>query len=250
LVLGVALVVFWQGRQLIAQIPGQYAPVDIEYGARLYTAQCATCHSPSGEGVGGVNLRSGKFRNAVTDQDLKTVLTSGISGTGMPAFPFSNSELTAVVAYLRSMNVFDAAAIPLGEARHGQAIFERLGCLSCHRVNGKGSRVAPNLSEIGAVRPASALQRSLLDPSSAMLPINRPVRAVTLAGKVIEGRRLNEDTYSVQLIDGQEHLVSIFKSDLREYHISTTSTMPSYRDTLTSVDLADLMAYLVSLRGS
>jgi putative heme-binding domain-containing protein len=168
----------------------------------------------------------------------------------MPAFPFSNSELTAVVAYLRSMNVFDAAAIPLGEARHGQAIFERLGCLSCHRVNGKGSRVAPNLSEIGAVRPASALQRSLLDPSSAMLPINRPVRAVTLAGKVIEGRRLNEDTYSVQLIDGQEHLVSIFKSDLREYHISTTSTMPSYRDTLTSVDLADLMAYLVSLRGS
>ena len=36
-----------------------------------------------------------------------------------------------------------------------------------------------------------------------MMPINRPVRAVTRDGKVINGRRLNEDTYTVQLLDEQ-----------------------------------------------
>lgn len=50
--------------------PGDYAPADIAYGARVYDAQCATCHGPNGDGVGGVNLRSGMFRNGATDQDL------------------------------------------------------------------------------------------------------------------------------------------------------------------------------------
>ena len=48
-----------------------------------------------------------------------------------------------------------------------------------------------------------------------MLPINRPVRAVTQDGRTIRGRRLNEDTYTVQLIDEQERLVSLVKADLQ-----------------------------------
>ena len=42
-----------------------------------------------------------------------------------------------------------------------------------------------------------------------MLPINRPVRIVTRDGKTIRGRRLNEDTFTVQIIDEQERLLSI-----------------------------------------
>jgi putative heme-binding domain-containing protein len=196
-------------------------------------------------------LRGGKFRNVATDQDLRSLITTGIRGTGMPPFQFNNAELEGVVAYLRNMNSFDAGSVKPGDARRGQVLFEGAGgCLNCHRVNGKGSRVAPNLSNIGAVRPAGALQRSLVDPSSAMLPINRPVRAVTRDGKVISGRRLNEDTYSVQVIDEQERLISLLKADLREYRISVTSPMPPYQDKLTSADLADIMAYLLSLKGS
>ena len=66
---------------------------------------------------------------------------------------------------------------------------------------------------------------------------------------MISGRRLNEDTYSVQLIDNQEHLLSLLKSDVREYTILKTSTMPSYKDRLTAQELADLVAYLVTLKG-
>src|SRR4029077_2970950 len=117
------------------------------------------------------------------------------------------------------------------------------------RVNGKGPRSAPDLSDVGALRSAGSLQRSVVDPSSQMMPINRPVRAVTKDGKVINGRRLNEDTYSVQLIDDQEHLLSLTKANLREYTVLTTSTMPSYKDKMSEQEMADLIAYLLMLKG-
>jgi hypothetical protein len=82
-----------------------------------------------------------------------------------------------------------------------------------------------------------------------MMPINRPVRVVKKDGTVINGRRLNEDTYSVQVIDDRERLHSIVKADVREYAISKTSPMPSYKGTLTADELADLLGYLVSLKG-
>jgi hypothetical protein len=83
-----------------------------------------------------------------------------------------------------------------------------------------------------------------------MQPINRPVRAVTRDGRVIAGRRLNEDLFTVQLITNEGKLVSLVKSELKEWTVSTTSTMPSYKDTLSSSELANLVGYLVSLRGA
>jgi hypothetical protein len=80
-----------------------------------------------------------------------------------------------------------------------------------------------------------------------MRPMNRPVRAVTRDGAVITGRRLNEDTYTVQVVTPEGRLVSLVKGDLREWSVSLASPMPSYKDTLSADDLADLLAYLVSL---
>jgi putative heme-binding domain-containing protein len=230
--------------------PGEYAPADIAYGARLYDAQCTTCHGANGDGVGGADLRSGKFRNAVTDQDLTRVITNGIQGTGMLAFKFDPSEIAGIVAYLRNMNSFDRGSVKPGDAGRGRMAFDgKGGCARCHRVGALGSRVAPDLSDIGATRSAGSLLRSLTDPTSQMMPINRPVRAVTRDGNVINGRRLNEDTYTVQLLDDQERLVSLTKGDLREYTILTASPMPAYNDRLTQDELADVVAYLLSLKG-
>ncbi len=229
---------------------GEYAPADIAYGSRLYDAQCTTCHGSTGDGVGGVDLRSGKFRSAVSDQDLIRVITTGVPGTGMQAFNFDASERAAIVAYLRNMNSFDPGSVKPGDASRGRLTFEGKGaCATCHRVGAQGSRVAPDLSDVGSVRSAGSLLRSLTDPSSQMMPINRPVRAVTRDGKVINGRRLNEDTYTVQLLDDQANLVSLTKTELREYTILTVSSMPSFKDRLTTDELADVVAYLLSLKG-
>ena len=82
-----------------------------------------------------------------------------------------------------------------------------------------------------------------------MLPLNRPLRAVTRGGEVITGRRLNEDTYTVQIFDERERLVSLDKADLRELTVLAASPMPSYAETLNEAELADLLAYLVTLKG-
>jgi len=233
-----------------AALPGVYGPADIAYGARLYDAQCTTCHGANGDGVGGVDLRSGKFRNGATDQDLVRVITTGIPGTGMQAFRLDAAEITGIIAFIRNMNAFDRGSVKVGDVSRGRTTFEgKGGCARCHRVGSLGSRVGPDLSEVGATRSAGSLFRSITDPTTQMMPINRPVRAVTKDGKVVNGRRLNEDTYTVQLIDDQERLLSLDKSELREYKISTTSPMPSFKGTLSADELGDVVAYLLSLKG-
>jgi putative heme-binding domain-containing protein len=230
--------------------PDDYVRADIEYGARLYAQHCFGCHGTTGDGVAGVDLRSGKFRNARTDPQLRTVIANGFPNTGMPEFKLDPAELTGIVAYIRNMNTFDAGSVKAGDAARGLVVFDGKGaCLSCHRVNNRGSRKAPDLSDIGVVRSAGSLERSLRDPNSQMIPINRPVRVVTRDGTVVNGRRLNEDTYTVQLSDEEGRLHSLVKSDLREYTISTKSTMPSYEKELTPAEIADVVSYLLSLKG-
>jgi len=109
--------------------------------------------------------------------------------------------------------------------------------------------VAPDLSNIGTFRTAATLQRALRDPDDALLPINRPVRAVTRMGTVVMGRRLNEDTHTVQLIDDRGRLVSLDKSNLREYSLGNDARMPSYENVFNDAERADLVAYLLSLKG-
>ena len=230
--------------------PEDYPRVDVEHGARVYAEHCDRCHGRDGNGVGGVDLRSGKFRNATTDNQLRTVITNGFPTAGMPEFKLDSADLTGLVAYLRNMNSIDRGSLRAGDAAHGKVIVETKGaCLTCHRVNGQGARKAPNLSDIGANRSPGSLERSLVDPSSQMWPINRPVHIVTKDGRVINGRRVNEDSYTVQISDEDGRLLSLTKADLREFTVSTKSTMPSYAKELTKEELADVVSFLLALKG-
>jgi quinoprotein glucose dehydrogenase len=135
------------------------------------------------------------------------------------------------------------------EAR-GAAIFAGKGaCQSCHRVRDTGSRLGPDLTDIGAVRSADHLQTSLLDPDAEILPENRFYRVVTRDGTVITGRLLNLDTFQVLMMDSKEQLRSIDRSGLREHGFIKASPMPSYRNMLSPAELADVIAYLGTLKG-
>ena len=107
-------------------------------------------------------------------------------------------------------------------------------------MNGVGPRTAPDLSDVGTARPVAAIHGSILDPSSRMMPINRPIRIVMKDGTVVTGRRLNEDTFTVQIMDDKERLRSIAKSDTRSLVVDTTSPMPSYATRLTADEISDL----------
>ena len=247
--LALALVVRGPAPLAAQDHPGQYSQQDIEAGARVYVAQCAQCHGPNGDQISGIDLRRGQFRRALSDEELAGIITKGTE-SGMPPTPVQPPELTGVIAYIRAGFDRTASAVRVGDAARGRAVFEGKGaCLTCHRVNGTGSRVAPDLSDIGTSRNGAALHQALLDPSSVMLPVNRPVRVVLKNGRTINGRRLNEDTYTVQLIDDQERLYSLEKADIRTFTVETQSTMPSFAERLTVDELADVVAYLLSLKG-
>ena len=73
---------------------------------------------------------------------------------------------------------------------------------------------------------------------------SRPKTASTTTGRL-----LNLDTFTVQLLDSKEQLRSFVKSDVRDHGFVEKSPMPSYKDKLSAQELADVVSYLVSLKG-
>jgi putative heme-binding domain-containing protein len=227
-----------------------YSPADIQAGKQLYGVNCSACHGPSGDSVSGVDLGHGTFRRASTDDELVDIMLQGIRDTPMPPANLSDRQAHQIVAYLRSLAAaYDTSGASKADLAHGKAIFESQGCLNCHRVHAQGSRVGPDLTNIGARRKRDNIERSILNPNAEVLAENRYVHVVTRDGTAYTGRILNEDTFSVQLIDSKEKLVSLQKADLREFDFLKTSPMPSYRDKLSGNELSDLVGYLVSLKG-
>jgi putative heme-binding domain-containing protein len=229
---------------------GQYSQADIERGARIYNGTCAACHGPNGDAVAGVNFRSGKFRRAESDEQLQALIGAGIAGTAMPATNLDERERAGIVAFLRTMGDRMSANLAQGDAARGKQIFDgKGGCTGCHRVAGQGSRLGPDLTDVGLLRTTDMLTQKLADPTGTMQPVNRSIRAVMADGKVITGRRLNEDTFTVQVMDEHEVLRNLDKSTLKQYTVLKTSTMPSYQDKLSKSEMADVVSYLLTLKG-
>jgi putative heme-binding domain-containing protein len=242
----------WLPFLLIAPLFGQHSftPVDVEDGGRLYRSNCAICHGAQGDGIAGIDLGHGKFRRAKTDDDVAAIIRTGISGTAMPPNNFSDFQSLTIVAYLRSMAAATATSVSGGDPARGKLVYEGKGnCASCHRIRGVGGRSAPDLSDIGNLRLAGELERSITTPDEEILGQNRTVHATTKNGVSVSGRLLNEDKYSIQMLDSNNRLVSLDRAGLRDFAIAEKSPMPSYRDKITKQDLADLVAYLVSLKG-
>ncbi len=142
-----------------------YSSEAIEAGSRVYVANCALCHGRNGSEVDGIDLRRGVFRTAHSDDDIRRVVTEGSANSRMPSFDLRPAELDGIVAYIRAGFDPSGVAVKVGDPSRGRAIFEGKGrCSECHRVNGRGPRLAPDLSDIGAIRTPAALERTLLEP--------------------------------------------------------------------------------------
>lgn len=157
-----------------------YSQADIEDGGRLYRANCISCHGPDGNALPSADLSRGKFRHARTgsESELITIIEKGIPGTAMPPNSSINDfQAATIVVYLHSFSDNPTRTSALtGDPARGKQLFESKGeCLNCHRVNGSGSRLGPNLSDIGANRRTAELQKALVDPNAQAAPQNRMV---------------------------------------------------------------------------
>ena len=222
---------------------------DVFSGEQAFQNVCANCHGKAGNQIANVDLGHGAFRKPYTDDELAGIVMKGIPGTPMPATPNMNREQAdQIVAYLRSRAVSTDAAAG-GDAGRGKALFAGKGrCLSCHRVHGEGSRLGPDLGRVGLLRTSDHLARSLLEPDIEVQPVNRSYAVSTRDGRRFSGRLLNHDAYSVQLLDDSEQLRSFMKRDLASGGF-IASPMPSVRGVFDDQELADVVQYLVSLRG-
>jgi cytochrome c oxidase cbb3-type subunit III len=248
-----------------------YTQAEIEEGRKLYEANCGRCHNDDGAGVTGIELFR-QIRRANSDDDLARLIQAGIPGTSMPPHAFSTPQAMGVVAYLRSMvgvtpgtspvNAASAAArggsLPAGDAANGKAVFQgKGGCQTCHKAEGSGGTSGPDLSAIGTPRGGRgfvippdpiAIERSILDPNADIVPAFRMYQVTPKTGAAVAGRLMNQDTFSVQLLDSNQNLKSYLKSDLKEFGF-LPSPMPSYRGKLTPQEVADVVSYLLTLKG-
>jgi putative heme-binding domain-containing protein len=221
---------------------------DLLDGERAYQNSCANCHGPNGDLITGINLFRGQFRRQMSDDDLVRIIRNGIPNTPMPATSMTAEQASKIVAYLRSLAAGNAAPVIAGDTARGKVVFDGKGkCTSCHNIGGVGARVGPELSNVGAARRTPELERALLDPQADVQPNHRFYRVVLQDGTTVTGRLLGLDTFTVRLIDTQEQLRLFVKSDVRS-HGFVDSPMPSYKNTLTPQEIADVVSYLSSLR--
>lgn len=231
-----------------------------EYQFRL---NCAFCHGLGARGGGrGPDLTRAK-RHGSSDAEIFHNIHDGIAGTAMPAATnggigvgMSDEEIWQVVTYIRSAEV-KALAQPAGNAAHGKELFNGpAGCSTCHMIAGKGGRLGPDLTSVGASRSTEYLVESLRDPSrrlaqgifEAMKEFPQEyvsVSVVTAEGMKFSGVVLNEDQFTLQMLDTREQLHLFEKDRLRSLEKNRESAMPVYdQKTLSDKDLQDLIAYL------
>jgi cytochrome c oxidase cbb3-type subunit III len=242
-------------------------PKSAKAGEFQFRINCAFCHGLGARGGGrGPDLTQAHKRYARSDAEMFQTISNGIPGTAMPAngtngqgVGVTEEEIWQLVAYIRSVEV-KAPPQPIGNAAHGKQLFYGdANCSGCHMVEGKGGRLGPDLTAIGGSRTVESIVDSVRHPSHRLawglteatkeFPQEyETVTVVTADGREIKGVALNEDQFSVQMMDQSEQIHLFEKDKLRVFTKSRISLMPSYDTTLLSdKDLKDIVAFLISV---
>jgi len=236
-------------------------------GEFQFRINCAFCHGLGARGGGrGPDLTRAHKPHGDSDAELFGTISNGIPGTAMPSngstgqgVGMTDEEIWQVITYLRSVEV-KAPTIPVGDAAHGKQLFYGdANCSGCHMVQGRGGRLGPDLTTVGSARaadyivdsvrhPSRRLAQGLLEATKEFPQEYETVTVVTAEGKEIKGVTLNEDNFSVQLMDASERVYMFEKDKLRSFQVSRVSLMPVYDNALLNdKDLQDIVAYLLSV---
>jgi putative heme-binding domain-containing protein len=219
---------------------------------RVFDASCAGCHGPEGSGGKGPSLAVPKLRHAQTNEELAQIILFGIPGTEMPPSWYLGPEgARLAVGYVRLLGANATPPKVAGDIVKGRELFRGKGaCTSCHTLGAEGRAYGPDLSDIGARRSAVRLREQLLEPNAQAGEGFVSVRAVTVEGEQVNGVRLNEDNFTIQVLEASGRYHSFRKAALSQLNERPTeSAMPGYKTVFSEIELQDLVAYLSSLRG-
>jgi putative heme-binding domain-containing protein len=264
-----AFVFCFAATQLYAQDKNPFAgdAKVAKLGESQFRANCAFCHGLGARGGGrGPDLTRAQKRHGNADADLFRTINEGVPGTAMPpngatqqGVGMTESEIWQVVTYIRSVQV-KSPLQALGDAAHGRVLFfGEAVCYTCHMVEGKGGRLGPDLTTTGSARSTDYLIDSVRNPSrrlaqglsEAMKEFSQEYETVnveTADGRKFTGVILNEDHFTVQMLDLREQLHLFEKDKLRSFEKSRKSLMPAYdKNMLSDKNLQDILAFLLSV---
>ncbi|MBZ5541398.1 MAG: c-type cytochrome [Acidobacteriia bacterium] len=242
--------------------PVQGKPEAIRDGRANFRINCAMCHgSAATGGLRGPSLVTGRLIHGSSDEALYNLILRGILGTLMPANDLSDDETWEIISYLRTLQPKARPAATGDPAEGGKFFFGEGYCSACHMVRGRGGRVGPDLSRVAEARSQEYIIESLREPDRQIseglsepgrdFPMTYEIVTVTLAdGAKLTGIARNEDSFSIQLMDGRENLHLLLKKDLKSVVHEGKSFMPAYGPAeLPDAKLRGLLAYLETLRG-
>ncbi len=220
----------------------------IRGGMTLYRVRCADCHGLDASGYRGPDLKA-LMAAGTPDERLFQTMRKGVPGTEMPPSNAPDNELLMIIAYLRKIGTVAPSERPIGNVENGARLFSA-HCASCHSIAGRGGRIGPDLTRIGAARSHAALVREIRTPAEWVPPAYETVTLVMKDGTRIRGTKKNEDVFSIQIMDLRERIQGYLKADLQDVIDEKGSLMPAFGPSqLNESDLADLVGYLSSLRG-
>jgi cytochrome c oxidase cbb3-type subunit III len=221
----------------------------IKYGMGLFRSRCADCHGMDARGIRGPDITQ-VWASGRTDDGLFKTIKGGVPNTEMPANPrISDNEAWQILAYVRTLAAPAPSDPPRGNAQNGEKIF-RETCAACHRVNGAGGRIGPDLSRVGSARSRESIVTRIRRGRDEFLPGYAPVMVTPQTGDPIRGVKKNEDLFSVQIMDTGERIQGYEKEKMRAVEDGIQSMMPAFGpDRLSDTDLDDLVRYLQTLRG-
>ena len=140
-----------------------------------------------------------------------------------------------------------------GDVARGRKIFGDLNsvaCIKCHRVAGEGADVGPDLTTVGTQFGRKEIAESVLYPSKAIREGYQRVEVETKNEETFDGLVKAETNDELTLRDANGNNRRVSKSDIKDRRNSQLSLMPEGLEAgMTLQDFADLVAYLVSLKG-
>ena len=239
------------------------APADVlARGKALYGVNCNFCHgSDARGGEGGPNLlRSELVLNDKDGELIAPVILNGRIDQGMPKFPFTNTQISDVAAYIHDFKVggYDISrmtppSILVGDAKAGEAYFNSK-CGSCHSVTGDLKGIGTKVSD------PKALQNAWLmpggggrGPGRGGSSFNVPPTTVTVtmaSGQTATGQLGRIDDFSLTMTqpDGSERT---FRLDGSTPKVEIHDPLKPHKDLLSSYtdkDIHNLTSYLVTVK--
>jgi putative heme-binding domain-containing protein len=245
----VAQYALWAQAPQIPETNPFTSDADIKEGEALFQTHCSYCHGSFGEGGRGADLTAGIYRRGGSDRELYTSVRFGVPGSEMGPVRATDDEVWKMVAFVKRLGSQGLLEKAPGDPASGRAVYEKVGCVTCHRIENQGGSLGPELTDIGRRRGLKFLAESLAKPE-ADVPINyRAVQVVLKSGQTVTGIRLNYDDLSIQIRDTRDNLRSFLRENIQEIRYDKPSLMPAYAS-MNKKDFDDVIAYMNSLKGA